>query len=157
MAYTMQLDLGAMTQVYNVNFPVGPKMANIRDDVILVQTLMKIANFDRMSPHGPAEHSSKITVDGYYGPQTERMIKAFEVYWRGFHMKLVCDGIVERAPPDGFTREGMLYKIIHMNRAAFRADEWRQKDLPFNVDTHPGLRPSLQKAAIRPAPPPRPV
>ena len=45
MAFTMQISLVGMTQVYNVNFPVGPRMPNARDDVLLVQTLIKHAHF----------------------------------------------------------------------------------------------------------------
>ena len=156
MAYTMRLDLGDMTQVYNVSFPVGPKMPNVRDDVMLVQTLMKMANYDRLSPHGPVERSANITVDGYFGPQTQRMIKAFEIYWRSMRKLIIADGIVEPAPKDGYTRSGMLYKILHLNRAAFVAAKWKHESLPFNDDTHPILRGTLQKGAVKPAPTPRP-
>lgn len=148
--------LGDMTQVYNVNFPVGHKMPNVRDDVMLVQTLMKMANYVRFSPHGPVERSSKIAIDGFYGPQTERLIKAFEVHWRSKMRFIVSDGIVESAPRDGFTKTGILYKIIHMNRAAFEQADWRHKNLPFDSETHPTLRPILAKGAVAPPRPPRP-
>ena len=56
MAFTMPIGLTDMPTVYNVRFPVGPNMPNQRDDVMLVQALMKLANFARFSPgFGPVE------------------------------------------------------------------------------------------------------
>ncbi len=156
MAYTMVTDLTGMHQVYNVSFPVGTKMPNVRDDVMLVQTLMKLARFSRATPAlGPVERSADITVDGYFGPQTKRMIVAFEDDQRINRRLFVADGIVEPAPKDGFTKSGLLYKIIHMNRAALRASGWVHGSLPFHEDTHPLLRQALLKGAVRPPRPPR--
>jgi peptidoglycan hydrolase-like protein with peptidoglycan-binding domain len=151
MAHTMQTDLTDMHQVYNVSFPVGVKMPNVRDDVMLVQTLMKLANFTRSTPAmGPVERSAWITVDGYFGPQTQRMIKAFEDEQRMNRRLFIADGIVEPAPRDGFTRSGVLYKIIHLNRSALNAGGWAHPFLPFDESTHPLLRQSLLKGAVKP-------
>jgi len=155
MAYTMQINLIGMPQIYNVSFPVGPKMANVRDDVMLVQTLMKLANFTRATPAlGPVESSRDIKVDGYFGPQTQRMIVAFEADQK-FHRRLfIADGTVEPSPRDGYTKSGVLYKIILMNRAEMGASGGRHPFLPFHPETHPLLRQSLQKGAERPPPTP---
>ena len=155
MAYTMQTDLTGMHQVYNVSFPVGPRMPNARDDVLLVQTLLKLANFVRFTPAlGPVERSAEIAVDGYFGPQTKRMIVAFEDDQKLHRRFFVADGIVEPSPKDGYTRSGVLYKIILMNRSALDASGWRHEYLPFHETTHPILRQSLQKGAVKPPPSP---
>ncbi len=154
MAYTMTIDLD-MHQVYNVSFAVGAGKPNVRDDVMLVQTLMKLAKFTRNNPGmGPVEGSSSITVDGIFGPQTQRMIKAFEDEQRVSGKLLIADGFVESAPKDGFTKAGVQYKIIHLNRAAIRGSGWEHEWLPFSQGTKPLLRQSLQKGAKRPPPSP---
>jgi peptidoglycan hydrolase-like protein with peptidoglycan-binding domain len=159
MAFTMPTDLTGLPTIYNVRFPVGPSMVNRRDDVMLVQTLMKLANFTRFTPAlGPVEASRDIAVDGFFGPQTKRMIKAFEADRQSARLLLVADGVVESSPKDGFTRAGVLYKIVHLNRSAKNAaGEFRYANLPFDPATHPILRGALEPGAVpppRPSPPP---
>jgi len=155
MAYTMHINLIGMPQIYNVSFPVGPKMANARDDVLLVQTLMKLANFTRSTPSwGPVERSRDIKVDGYFGPQTQRMIVAFEADQKLHRRLFIADGIVEPSPKDGYAKSGVLYKIVLMNRAEMNESRGLHPFLPFHSDTHPLLRQSLQKGADRPPPSP---
>jgi hypothetical protein len=157
MAFTMAIDLTDMPTVYNVTLPVGPNMPNQRADVMLVQTLMKLANFTRFSPGlGPVESSRSIAVDGIFGPQTKRMIKAFEADRRSAGLLLVDDGVVESSSKDGFTGRGVLFKIIHLNRSVKNADAFRHANLPFDPETHPILRGALQPGAVRPPRPPRP-
>jgi hypothetical protein len=157
MAFTRPIDLIGLPTIYNVHFPVGPSMPNQRDDVLLVQALMKLANFTRFTPAlGPVERSRDIAVDGIFGPQTKRMITAFEADRRSAGLLLVADGVVEPSSKDGFTAKGVLYKIVHLNRSAKNADEFRYANLPFDPDTHPLLRGSLQRGATPPPRPPRP-
>jgi peptidoglycan hydrolase-like protein with peptidoglycan-binding domain len=157
MAFTMPIDLIGLPTIYNVRFPVGPNMPNQRDDVMLVQTLMKLANFTRFTPAlGPVEASRDIAVDGIFGPQTKRMITAFEANRRSAGLLLISDGVVESSSKDGFTGRGVLFKIIHLNRSAKNADEFRYADLPFNPETNAILRGALQPGAVRPPRPRQP-
>jgi peptidoglycan hydrolase-like protein with peptidoglycan-binding domain len=152
MAFTMQSAFGDIPEIYNLDFPVGPKMPNTRTDVLLIQTLMKMANFTRFTPAmGPVERSADIKVDGWFGPQTARMIKAFEADRVASGMLLVADGVFEGSTPDGFTGKGFLYKIIHLNRSAMRAGGWKFVGLPFLGDTDPLLSGALIESAIRPS------
>lgn len=154
MARTQKLDFSDLPTIYNLSFPVGPNMPNVFDDVLLVQALMKMANFVRSSPGlGPVEASSKIKVDGFFGPQTKRMIKAFEADRKSAGLLLVDDGIFEPSTRDGFTGKGFLFKIIHLNRMAKNQSPFGNdyNFLPFNPATHPILRGSLAPGAIRPA------
>ena len=150
MAFTMPTDLDGLPTIYNVRFPVGPNMPNVRDDVMLVQTLIKLANFTRFTPAlGPVEASRDIAVDGIFGPQTKRMITAFEADRRSAGLLLIAE-----SPETGFTGGGVLYKIVHLNRSAKNAaGEFRYANLPFDPATPPILRGALQPGAV---PPPRP-
>lgn len=152
MAHMMNLGFSDLPTIYNISFPVGQNMPNQGDDVLLVQTLMKIANFTRNSPGmGPVEASRSIKVDGSFGPQTKRMIEAFEVYVREKHLFLVADGVFEPSSDDGYTGKGIIYKIIHLNRFAKQATPFGNdyNNLPNEPETHPILRGSLQARGSR--------
>ena len=107
---------------------------------------MKLANFTRNSPGmGPVEASQKIKIDGYFGPQTKRMIEAFEVFIREQHLLIISDGVFEPSSNDGYTGKGIIYKIIHLNRSAKNTSTFGNEynQLPEDPDTHPILRESL--------------
>ncbi len=154
MARTVKMDFNDLPTIYNLNFAVGPNMPNNFDDVLLVQTLMKMANFTRFAGGlGPVESSTKIKVDGFFGPQTSRMIKAFEADRKSAALLLVDDGIFEASSKDGFTGKGFLFKIIHLNRKAKNQSPFGNEynALPFVPTTHPILRSKLIPGALRPA------
>lgn len=145
MACTQKLGFSDLPSIYNITFPVGPNMPNVRDDVLLVQTLMKLANFSDGVGHGLFEASRSIKVDGWFGDQTKRMIEAFELHIRERHLLLIADGVFEPSSNDGYTAKGFIYKIIHLNRFAKQAasfgDEYNR--IPTDAETHPILRQSL--------------
>ena len=150
----MSLGMDDLPTIYNISYPVGPNMPNVRDDVLLIQTLMKIANFIRYVPGmGPVESSSQITIDGYFGKQTKRMIEAFEKMVTDSHLLIIADGVFEPSSDDGYTGKGIIYKIIHLNRFAKNrspfGNEYNQ--LPTNPETHPILRGSLASRGQRTA------
>src|SRR5689334_11821200 len=119
MAQILSLGMEDLPTIYNISYPVGPNMPNVRDDVLLVQTLMKMARFIRYAGGlGPVEASSQITVDGYFGKQTKRMIEAFETMVKDSHLFVIADGAFEPSSDDGYTGKGIIYKIIHLNRFA---------------------------------------
>jgi len=154
MARTVKSPFADLPTIYNLSFAVGPNGPNNFDDVLLVQALMKMANFTRFTGAlGPVESSSKIKVDGIFGPQTRRMLKAFEADRKSAALLLVDDGVFEPSSPDGFTGKGVLFKIIHLNRKAKNQSPFGNEynALPFLPETHPILRNSLIKGAIRPA------
>jgi len=154
MAHTMKVPLTDLPSIYNISFPVGQNMPNLRDDVLLVQTLMKMANFTRYTPGlGPVEASRNIKIDGYFGSQTKRMIDAFEVYVRDRQRLIIADGVFEPSSDDGYTSKGILYKIIHLNRFAKEASPFGNdyNQLPTDSGTHPILRQSLLARGARPS------
>jgi len=146
MAQIMSLGMEDLPTIYNISYPVGPNMPNVRDDVLLIQTLMKMANFIRyVGGIGPVEASSKITVDGYFGKQTKRMIEAFETMVTDSHLLIIADGVFEPSSDDGYTGKGIIYKIIHLNRFAKQRSPFGNayNQLPESPETHPILRGSL--------------
>ena len=146
MAQIMNLGMSDLPTIYNISYPVGPKMPNARDDVMLVQTLMKMARFTRFAGGlGPVESSAQIKVDGYFGKQTKRMIEAFETMVKESHLLIIADGVFEPSSDDGYTGKGIIYKIIHLNRFAKQASPYGNEynQLLENPDTHPILRGSL--------------
>ena len=146
MACTQYLGFSDLPNIYNLTFPVGPDRPNVRDDVLLVQTLMKLANFScGDKSHNSAETSKSIEVDGRFGEQTKRMIEAFESVVREKHLLLVADGVIVPSSNDGYTTQGVVYKIIHLNQVARLATQFGHEydQIPTDPKTHPILRQSL--------------
>ena|SRR6185369_5079910 len=148
MAFTEHLGFSDLPNIYNITFPVGPDMPNVRDDVLLVQTLMKLANFDCPYENDSfVETSRSINVDGWFGEQTQRMIKAFEIVVCEKHLRLVANGVIEPSANDGYTARGTIYKIIHLNQLARLATQSEREYDQISSDprTHPTLRQSLSQ------------
>jgi hypothetical protein len=146
MACTQYLGFSDLPTIYNITYPVGPNMPNVRDDVLLIQTLIKLADFTRQShDHGSVVVSSDIMVDGLFGEQTKRMIEAFETCVREKHLLLAADGVFKPSSNNGYTVQGVIYKIIHLNRFAKQntAPGNNYNQIPTNPETHPMLRQSL--------------
>ena len=141
MACTQHLGFSDLPLIYNITYPVGPNLPNVRDDVLLIQTLMKLANFTS---------SESIEVDGLFGEQTRRMIEAFEVFVREKHLWLTADCVFEPSSNDGYTPQGVIYKIIHLNRFAKQAVccGTRYDEIPNDPNIHPMLRQSLLSSQI---------
>ena len=154
MAQIKNLGMEDLPTIYNISFPVGPNMPNVRDDVLLIQTLMKMANFIRYVPGmGPVEASSQITIDGYFGKQTKRMTEAFEAMVKDSHLFVIADGVFEPSSDDGYTGKGIIYKIIHLNRFAKKRSPYGNEynQMPENPETHPILRGALTAQGQRTA------
>lgn len=152
MARTITLGLTGLPKAYNISLSVGPAMPNLREDVLLAQTLMKMANFVRLLPgRGPIENSRDIKVDGYFGPQTQRLILAFEEHVLSSRRLLVADGCLDPSSQDGYTGTGVLFKIIHLNRFAKDAVRFEHEYsyLPTDPNTHPVLRAALGRNSRR--------
>jgi hypothetical protein len=154
MANKMNLGFSDLPFIYNITLPVGQNMPNMRDDVMLVQILMKLANFTRNSlGMGPIEASRNIKVDGYFGDQTKRMIGAFEIYVRERKRLIIADGVFEPSSDDGYTGKGVLYKIIHLNRFAKESSPFGNdfNNLPEDSNTPQILRQALLQRGARPS------
>jgi hypothetical protein len=149
MACTQYIGFSDLPSIYNISLPVGPNMPNLRADVLLVQTLIKLANFTtNTKSDNSVEASSTIEVNGRFDDQTKRLIEAFEVHVRENHLLLIDNGIIEPSSSDGYTSEGVIYKIIHLNRIAKQSIPfgYLYELIPLDPTTDPLLRQSLANA-----------
>ncbi len=153
MAYTMKLGFSDLPTIYNLTNAVGLGQVNRRDDVMLVQTLLKMAHAMILVGGLPSGSTSTITVDGYYGPETQMCINAYQKEQAFYYHKLISqDGVVSPSAPDGYTKSEHLYTIVHLNRSAAQHDRPAYSWLPFDPGTPPELRSSLAPGAVKPKP-----
>jgi hypothetical protein len=157
MAHTMRLDISDLPTIYNISSGVGPGRANGFEDTWVVQRLIKMANFSLFSGGVPVSGSGSIKVDGIAGDETLRMIRAFQDDETRNRRLISRDGGVDPAAKEGFTGTGMLFTIVHLNRAAKKRDEGAYVNIPFDPTTPATVRAQLARGAARPPrPAPRP-
>ena len=158
MARVMQMTVATeldsdMNQIYMIDSGVGPGRANRRDDVMLVQLLLKKAGVNSVTPDGlPFLHHSRLKIDGIFGPQTARFIEGFEssgaLTRRLGQMQVVSDGGFDPLQPNGSVRSGasgFWYKIFAVNVLAKQnLGDDRYDHLINDPQTPPLLRGTLQ-------------
>lgn len=135
-------------EVYLVEEVVGAAGINKRDDVLLVQLLLKIATETGGGSEGfqpPGE--PMIDVDGVCGPLTQRYIKYFqqEVNRRRNGKLVEQDGLVDPVRT-GAARSSLshtMYTILALN-AALRS---RRSDT-FKIETEPKFPDELKKSLL---------
>ena len=151
MASTMRLALSDLPTIFNLSSGVGPSRANLFEDTWVVQRLIKMANFSLFSGGAPVAGSSLIKVDGFFGDETARMIRAFQEDRLRNGLLITRDGGIDPAASDGFTKSGLLFTIVHLNRAAKNRDQGAYINIPFESSTPPTVRSQLTRGAARPA------
>ncbi|HSC62531.1 MAG TPA: peptidoglycan-binding domain-containing protein [Caldimonas sp.] len=157
MARVMQMTVATeldtdINQIYMIDSGVGPGRANRRDDVMLVQLLLKKAGANSVTPDGlPLQHHSNLKVDGIFGPMTARFIEGFEstgaLTRRLGHMHVVSDGGFDPLPASGAVKasaSGLWYKIFAVNVLAKQNHEESYDHLVSDPPTPPLLRATLQ-------------
>lgn len=98
---------------YNVNFAVGANAPNKRDDVRLVQWLLRrvYADHAALAPPDP----TPLAVDGWIGPKTVRWIKAFQADVRAAGRVCAYDGRVDSARKAAGAVSKLPYTILWLN------------------------------------------
>ena len=141
-----------MSEIYTIDSGVGRGRANRRDDVMLVQLLLKKADAISISAGLPGLHESNLKVDGICGPTTLKFIEGF-----GFTGTLTRGlGQMNVANDDGFdplpanrsvkSSNGLWYKIFAVNVRAKQNMESRTPNYNSLIDdpqTPPLLRAAL--------------
>lgn len=88
-----------LVSVYNIDWPVGRIGNNIRDDVMLVQALLRIFYYEMLGFNDgfqpPPGETEVIEVDGYIGPVTRRHIVHFQTQCRERGWVVALDGIFD--------------------------------------------------------------
>lgn len=142
-----------MSEIYMIDSGVGPGRANRRDDVMLVQLLLKKAGAITLSGGMPGLHQSALKVDGIFGPMTERFIQGFEsmgaMTRRLGTMQVVADGGFDPLPANGAVQSsgGLWYKIFAVNVQAMENLEHSSpgyNNLALDPQTPPSLRVALR-------------
>lgn len=128
-----------LTHIWNVTEAVGKNSPNKREDVMLVQYLLK-----RLyeNPNEPERTKPKgdMTVDGICGPITKNWIVKFQVDlnddYQGF---CTMDGRVDRAHGTKSSILNQYYTIVAMNRffeeenPDIHADPTQANDMPMEL------------------------
>ena len=104
---------GSMPSFYNLDMAVGPDCPNRRDDVMLVQFLLKqfYAAPDRVAdaPRG------EMKVDGWWGGTTARWILAFQQRLKKKGLSICVDGQVDPALSESGSISHTVYTIRWLN------------------------------------------
>lgn len=126
---------------YTVDQAVGPGCPNRREDVLLVQHLLRIAWNDVPNSKGfrPPGETQPLKADGIFGPTTARFIKFFQE--EAVRRKANCatdgrvDPVVTGKPAGSIT--GTFYTILAMNSARNNRQLANQDDIALD-STFPG-------------------
>jgi hypothetical protein len=129
---------------YNVRESVGPNAANVREDVLLVQYLLRAIYANGVALSIPPLPSGRvILVDGFCGPITNEAILHFQKSVKAKRQAIPTDGRVDRAYPGHKTRHGLQWTVIFMNFAVRHTRPAVHADLPAASDCPPELREAL--------------
>jgi peptidoglycan hydrolase-like protein with peptidoglycan-binding domain len=108
--------------------PIDPgvfPMANRRDDVLLVQYLLKdvYGNANAFAPPLQRPAGPDMAVDGYFGPQTRQWIQHFQLESRRRGNNIATDGVVDpaRHGTAAATISTTFYTIVLLNLAFRKA------------------------------------
>ena len=121
----------------NVHGGVGQGQSNRRDDVMLVQWLLR-QYFSKVTTIAPPP-GPMIQVDGSFGRQTGDYIKAFQSGGKARGNNITADGRVDRAQGVLGALTGSQYTIIHLNNAAdgrrpdLARKFWIAADMPMEL------------------------
>jgi peptidoglycan hydrolase-like protein with peptidoglycan-binding domain len=142
MAYTDSWTGGVF---YNVDWTVGLAAFNNKDDVMLVQTLLNIANFgggklDGFELTWPPGETKGMTVDGICGPITLKWIKQFQRCLRTF-----VDGKMDPYYPPNSPKSKKLSAMFVLNNMAELGDSEWFYEISIDENTPLLLRNSLKR------------
>jgi hypothetical protein len=112
---------GIVTVAYSIDHSVGPGAANKREDVLLVQHLLRLAWQTVPASQGfrPPGEKEPLKADGIHGPTTQRFIKFFQEEAKRRGAAVAQDGRIDPAIT-GASRSSLsqtMYTILALNSA----------------------------------------
>jgi hypothetical protein len=129
---------------FTVDDPVGNGCTNERNDVLLVQHLLRLAWNDAPASKGfrPASETSPLAVDGVWGPKSAKFLKHFQEECKRRCVQVLSDQRVDPAST-GRTRSSnsrTFYTILALNAA-------RNSRVPvqYDISKDPGYPVELDK------------
>jgi len=130
---------------YNVSMGVGPNAHNRRDDVLLVQYMLKRVYEKPSYPKIQlTKQQGPMIVDGICGPITARWIRHFQDDLRNAGAKVLADGRIDKALAGMASISGTEY-TIHLLNDAFRG---HYADIYEKMPVHPDVPAELRAALI---------
>jgi hypothetical protein len=133
-----------VTVAYTVDGSVGPGCQNVREDVLLVQHLLRVAWRDAPGTAGfrPPGETQPLKADGLAGPKTAKFIKFFqeEALRRGAAVSQ--DGRVDpvKSGSSFGTISSKFYTILAMNSARNARQTGNQADISADPEFPGDLR-----------------
>jgi hypothetical protein len=142
---------------YNVDFAVGQGGRNRTEDLMLLQTLLRLLYVENTSPAMRAMFpptGDDVVVDGKFGPVTHRYVLRFKNQMRALGTVLYPDAVMDpfrdNDPFSVSKNSRTEYAFGLLLRAAARADEEsnlrRFDDLVQLEETHPTLKIALRQS-----------
>jgi hypothetical protein len=150
-----EIDRDKPHKTYNIDFPIGPGRINNKDDVALVQKLLRFiyVETDHARNRGFAmpRGTPDIGVDGKFGPTTSKYILHFKQHVRSKGFSVFLDAVILPFGPDEFQRSVVtktFYTMRLLLTSAENADDEAPRRslnlLPANPDIPAELRDSLR-------------
>ena len=142
-------------KTYNIDFPIGPGRINNKDDVALVQKLLRYIYVEtdhaRNKGFAVPRGTPDIGVDGKFGPTTSKYILHFKQHARALGFSVFFDAVILPFGPDEFQKSAVTKTTFTMRlllTSAQNADDEAQgrklDRLAFDPGTPAELRDSLQ-------------
>lgn len=111
----------AIGTIFSVEMGVGPRRANNRDDVTVVQYLLNLwlqhPENSRARRFAGTVGSRALKVDGIIGPKTNACIRVFQDFIVTDGALIICDGCIDRPRADMQVQanDARLYTIFELN------------------------------------------
>lgn len=151
---------GKTFRLYNVDYSVGQGGTNLKDDVMLVQSLLHILYVENTDPELTAKYPSPLTgdtdfaIDGICGSDTKRCIAAFKSQARAIGFDLYADSIMDplrKNDPSVLSKvsKSQYSLAVLLDQAHQAAERSGNVDKIDNLPWHPDTPPPLQSALMQ--------
>ncbi len=143
--YTTTADPNTPKPFYNVTMAVGTNASNRRDDVLLVQYMLKRVYEKPTYTRGRlSTQQGQMIVDGLCGPTTIRWIGQFQLDIQRFGANVLVDRRIDRALGGSGSISGTEY-TIHLLNDAFRK---HYPDIYQQMTTHSDVPVEVRAALV---------
>lgn len=158
MAYKKQVQGRAYPHMYNVTMTVGARKAlyetetgtkltssyepNVRDDVMLVQYLLKRVNQEWERQGHPSNGATTLKIDGVHGPKTQQAIEQYQLTVAREGRCIATDGCVDSErgdiPYSSISKTG--YTISWLNSTLWMQNPALASDITKDPECPPELK-----------------
>jgi hypothetical protein len=118
---------------YNLVNAVGSNCPNNRDDVMMIQYMLKHLYVGEMAPHKP---SGEMTVDGICGPVTINWILTYQRQLKMIEIQVLIDGRIDRIRDKSSflgSISNTYYTLAYLNNDLWEYNPTAYERLPLHV------------------------